>query len=957
MSHLLFNSQRRSDNKVVCLLTSQNAHRHFQAKKMHTMKPLYALYFFLFITFSFFAQTPLEQGFDDPPISARPKALWPWLNGNVNLSQVTLELEEAKEKGMGGFDIWDVGMLVDPNKVVIDAPPFMDDQSVQAIGHAVREAERLGLELGLVISSSWNAGGHWIPAKYGAMGLFRSSVEIKGGAIFDDKIPFPELPEMDDKGRHKTILDLDPQTGLPNYFKEVAVIAIPIREDSTIVARKIVNISHLLQADGSLKWKAPIGKKRWKITRYVCTPTGQALSIPSKNSMGKMLDHFSEEAMEFHLDYIITRLQKELGSLENRALKYLYTDSYEVNSAVWTPQLPEAFATRNGYALETLLPILDGYTIENEDHSEQFLYDFKKTLSNLIIENHYQFGKAYCAKYGLDFYAEAGGPGPPIHNVPFEDLKALGALSVPRGEFWKGHPLLDQLQIVKGIASAAHLYNQPSVEAEAFTSILLWQEGPGDLKPLADRAMVEGLNRFVYHTFPHTPPEAGSPGWVYNFGTLIHINNSWWEKSAAFHEYLARCSFLLQQGNFVGDVLFYYGDHAPNFVNDLQKVKELPKGYDYDVVNSDILLNRIVFEDGRFVLPHGQSYKLLVLPNEDRVHPKVLEKLITWQQAGAKIIGQKPNKSYSLSNHAAISKQIEKSAQKELNIEAINVETALRQLQIQLDFSYTSSKDSSWISYIHRQTENAEIYFITNRKNRWENIASSFRVSNKSPEIWNAISGERLTSINYEIIEDHTKLSLGLPPFGSLFVVFQRDAGNEAVSSIPTYPLQKEIPITGDWEIRFPHGWGAPAQYFINDLASWTTLPDSNIQHFSGTATYYKTFELEDSHLNNSSKIELDLGKVKEIAEVYLNGHPLGTTWCAPHHFDISDHLREGKNYLIVEVANVLNNRMIGDAKLPFPYRRTKSNITKGPNAWMTPWSEVELIESGLIGEVRLLVY
>ncbi|MEM8525112.1 MAG: glycosylhydrolase-like jelly roll fold domain-containing protein [Bacteroidota bacterium] len=163
--------------------------------------------------------------------------------------------------------------------------------------------------------------------------------------------------------------------------------------------------------------------------------------------------------------------------------------------------------------------------------------------------------------------------------------------------------------------------------------------------------------------------------------------------------------------------------------------------------------------------------------------------------------------------------------------------------------------------------------------------------------------------------------------------------------------------MAGKWEIRFPHGWGAPAQCFIDELTSWTMLPDTNIQHFSGTATYYKTFELDSTQLDDSSKVELDLGKVKEIAEVYLNGRPLGTTWCPPHRFDVSDHLREGKNYLIIEVANVLNNRMVGDANLPKSYRRTKSNITKGSNAWMKPWAEIELIESGLISKVQLIIY
>jgi hypothetical protein len=539
----------------------------------------------------------LEDLFKNPPVSARPKALWPWVNGNVDLKQVTYELEEAVKKGMGGFDIWDIGASVDPNKVIPAGPAFLSDESVASIAHTIREADRLGLELGLTFSSSWNAGGSWVKPEHGAMGLFRSDTVIEGPRIFFGPISFPQIPKK--YGNDETLVQFDPATGLPVYYREVAYLAHPVTSDSSIASLKQVVLLQPSPSKQAVSFRVPRGK--WRIVRYVCAPTGQPLAIPSTNSQGLMLDHFSADAQRANIKHVFDRLLPVTGSLKNRSLKYLYADSYEVNSAVWTPMLPEAFLKRNGYELIRFLPALDGFTIASADSTSRFEFDFRKTLSDLIIQNHYKLGKELCEDQGLGFVAEAGGPGQPIHNVPFEDLKALGALTIPRGEFWNRHGQLELLQIVKGIASAAHIYNQKYVEAEAFTSVWLWQEGPDQLKPLADRAMCEGLNRFVYHTFPHTPPASGNPGWVYNFGTLINTTNGWWPKSKAFHDYLARCSYLLQQGNFVADVAYYYGDDAPNFVGPKKIFPWLGQGYDYDVINTEVLVNRLEVKDKNFV--------------------------------------------------------------------------------------------------------------------------------------------------------------------------------------------------------------------------------------------------------------------------------------------------------------------------------------------------------------------
>lgn len=963
--------------------------------------------------------TALEAGFLDPPVSARPRGLWTWLNGNVDTAQISLELREAREKGMGGFDIWDVGMLVDPDSVVPAGPPFMGPESVSAIGHAVREAERLGLELGLTVASSWNAGGPWVRPEHGAMGLFRSAVLVTGPVQVDRVIPFPQLPEKNMNERRQPILHLDTVTGRPTFYREVALLAIPLSPDSLISdPGRIVDLTDQMAPDGRVKWSAPPGK--WQITRYVCTGTGQPLVIPSARSNGLILDHFNAEATEAHLKIFTDRLTAELGSLKNRSLKYFYTDSYEVKQAVWTPKLQEEFFNRCGYDLRPFLPVLDGFTVQNKEITGRFLFDFHKTLSELIIRNHYRKGVEISARQGLGFVAEAGGPGPPIHNVPFEDLKALGALTIPRGEFWNKHPQIDLLQIVKGISSAAHIYNQPAVEAESFTSVWVWQEGPEELKPLADRALCEGLNRFVYHTFPHTPQAAGAPGWVYNFGTLIHLNNSWWPLSESFHDYLARCSYLLQQGNFVGDVAYYYGDKAPNFVPHKQMPASLGFGYDYDVINTDAILNRLRVQNGKLVLPHGQSYEVLVLPDEETADPKVLKKLAELVKDGALVTGPKPIRSYSLSDWQEQDEEVrrlttvlwgdidgvnvkENTLGKGKVIWGKTVRDILQEKGVIPDFMPSFLATSTSLDFIHRSTPEAEIYFLWNKSDSLLDFDAAFRTTGKIPEQWDPLTGEIAGIPVFQSAGRATLVPVSLPGKGAVFIVFRKAAsglemdrieqngesvfpdisgirpgtgwrvsgngdlvlpagggrftfgfarGRQEVVDVPALP--PPMPLEGPWTVRFSDGWDLPDPITFPDLTDWTAHPVEAVRYFSGVATYESTFRWDPAKVPDQTAVWLDLGTVKEIAEVILNGKSLGQRWCKPYRYDLSGLVQPGENKLLVKVANLLNNRMVGDHRRPRESRRTHSNITKGPNAWTRPWAEVALKSSGLLGPVRL---
>ncbi|MEE9431649.1 MAG: glycosyl hydrolase [Melioribacteraceae bacterium] len=954
----------------------------------------------------------LETGFLNPPISAKPKGYWCLVNGNFDLTQMTIELKEFKEKGMGTLDIWDVAGWVDPNGVIPDGPSFMGDESVQAIAHGIREAGKIGMEIGLTISSSWNAGGSWVKPEDGVMGLFDTSLVINGPSYFSENIPFPHIPNRYNglQDGIKMLLEKG-DDGLPTFYKDVVLLAYQARDDSLI--SNLVDISGHFK-NGKLNWNVPTGK--WKITRYITTGTGQPLMRPSPNSNGLMIDHFNPEAMKRHLNFFFEKLENELGDLSKTALQYLYTDSYEANSAVWTVKLPEEFKRRNRYELTSYLPALEGYIIKSKEVTERFLFDFKKTLSDLIIENHYELGKKMCNEKGLDFIAEAGGPGPPIHNCPFESLSSLGKCSVPRGEFWYDSLFTkekkDELQIIKGPASASHLYNQPRVEAEAFTGTQLWQFGPGDLKATADKAMCEGLTSFVYHTTPHIPREAGKPGWVYNFGTIINTTRAWWDLSEGFHNYLARSCFLLQQGNFVGDVLFYYGDKAPNFVDRKKFIQSLGFGYDYDYTNSDIILNRLDVKDGRFVLPHGQSYKILVLPDDDAMNPKVLEKISALVKKGGIVVGKKPTHSHSLSNYKVNDKRIKELAEKMWSDENHKISfgkgivysktqplrEVLKDLSVRPDIQINKENPQNHLDYIHRSTDEADIYFVRNTSDQKQTFEFKLRSKKGVPEIWNS-DYATINKLPIYITENGiTTFPLNLDGFGSTFIILRNNEMKKHIVEISIndevlfpnskdrFPISfskdkiifesegkykiiysdgsekifdnsktvEEKEITGNWKLKFPYGKGAPQNITLDKLKSWTDFEDEGIKHFSGIATYLKQIELTEDEVDINNQITLDLGGVSKVAKVFFNGKPLDILWYSPYQIDITKTAKKGKNNLIIEVANVLSNQMTGDAHRVGKDKRTHSNITKGPNAWISPWKEVPLVKSGLLGPVKI---
>jgi hypothetical protein len=406
---------------------------------------------------------------------------------------------------------------------------------------------------------------------------------------------------------------------------------------------------------------------------------------------------------------------------------------------------------------------------------------------------------------------------------------------------------------------------------------------------------------------------------------------------------------------------------VPNFaqlkMSDPAKV--LP-GYDYDVITADALLTRATVRDGRIVLPDGMSYRVLVLPDRAAISLPVLRKVKELVEAGATVVGTRPADATGLMDFPQSDTEVTRLANdlwgpvkgvggNEHQVgrgRVVSGKTArdvLLTAGVKPDFDYVAEHADAMLDFIHRTDGNAEIYFVANRSNRWESARCTFRVSARAPELWDAVSGQRRFAPAYQEWDGRITLQLDFAPCGSWFVVFRQPASaHPAIAQSNTPQFESRGELDGPWTVRFDPKWGEPASVQFAELTSWPKRPEPGIKFFSGTATYAKTFDLPAALRDSAQPLWLDLGNLRELAEVRLNGKSLGILWTPPFRVDITDVVKATGNQLEVGVVNFWPNRIIGDQSLPENERRTRTNVRK-----LT--KDTPLMESGLLGPVRLM--
>ena len=741
-------------------------------------------------------------GFRDPPARARPDAFWAWLNGHADPARITEEMEAFKAAGFARLQVWDVKAHRDPDGIVPVGPAFLSDVWLENFAHAESEARRIGLELGLVAASGWNAGGTWVDPSHAGLGVFSSSQVVDGGAQIDVQLEFPVTPEHAPKN----------EAGRPEYWATVAVQAIPVGpnpgSEQSFDARSVVDLSAQTDETGRLRADLPDGP--WDLRWFIQANSGQHLIVPSPNSDGLQIDFFDADDSRWYFEYVLDRLESAVGPLEKSALRYLEVDSLELEGSrftAWTEDILDSFEARFAYDAAPWLTLLMEPERADAD-GKSFLHDWTRHVSDLMIENHYRLGNEILKERGLLLSAEAGGPGPPIWNsCPVDAIGALGATGMMRGEFW---PKQRSMYNVKEIACAAHTYGHRIVDAESFTSWRHWRDLPYYLKLLADQAFLDGLNHVTFHTAPHGGSEPGLPGYAYHAGTHIGPNLVWWPMAGPFIEYLSRCSFLLQEGVPVADVCFYQGSGAPVFhplgVDWDPVVRKL--GFDYDVVDVRQLVQAMNVEEGRLLLPGGASYRYLVLPAEEEIDLAALRRIAELVRNGATIVGRRPVRAAGLRQGDAADAEVRQLANELWGNPSDSSDAAARERSVgagtviaglslgdvlgseQPDFAWKRGDERTRLGFVHRRAEGADIYFVVNHNERWESVEGLFRVGGAAPELWDPATGNT-ESLNWEDVGDgRTRVALMLPPGGAGFVVFRR------ADSLPENRGIEHVPIS-----------------------------------------------------------------------------------------------------------------------------------------------------------------
>ncbi len=802
------------------------------------------------------AYQDLVAGFHEPPARARPDAFWAWLNGHADPARITEEMEAFRAAGFSRLQVWDVKAHRDPGGIVPVGPAFLSDEWLVNLAHADREAQRLGLELGLVAASGWNAGGTWVDPSRAGLSLFCSSEAAMGPAALDVQLAFPRVPEHAPRG----------DDGRPAYWATVAVQAVPISGGSAFDPARVIDLSGHMDAAGRVRVELPAGE--WELRWFVRANSGQRLIVPSPNSDGLQIDFFDASDSRWYFQHVLDRLESALGPLEDSALRYLEVDSLELEGsrlAAWTEEILASFASRYGYDATPWLTLLMQPERADSEGS-RFLHDWTRHVSDLMIENHYRLGNELLGERGLLLSAEAGGPGPPIwSSCPVDAIGALGATGMMRGEFW---PKQRSMYNVKEIACAAHTYGQPIVDAESFTSWRHWRDLPYYLKLLADQAFVDGLNHITFHTAPHGGGESGLPGYAYHAGTHMGPNLAWWSMARPFIAYLSRCSFLLQEGVHVADVCFYQGAGAPVFhplgVDWDASVR--PLGYDYDVIDVRQLVGAMTVEEGRLRLPSGASYRVLVLPDADEIDPAALTKIAELVRGGATVVGRPPvraagrpplrggdgerggtNPLDARVRRLAVElwggAEERRSGDRQVGLGTVIQGTPLHEVlsRWRPDFTWVKGDARTRLGFVHRRDAAGDIYFVVNHNERQESVEGVFRVEGCEPKKWDPATGE-ITPLGWQVAPGGcTRVGLQLSAGGTCFVVFRRDPGLPTPREI----LHREVVRVSDEGADVAHGdapngpaWVSsgerePAEEFIvYDLARVVSLQGLEVWNY-----------------------------------------------------------------------------------------------------------------------------
>tara|TARA_R110002033_G_C3897451_1_gene240044 strand:+ start:38402 stop:41623 length:3222 start_codon:yes stop_codon:yes gene_type:complete len=724
-------------------------------------------------------------------------------------------------------------------------------------------------------------------------------------------------------------------------------------EDMMVKRNDIINLTEFVNDDGVLETTLPEGN--WTIMRFGYTITGAVNGPASDAGRGWEVDKMSKESFKLFFDGYVKNVIDASKPVAPNALQYIEIDSYEVGGQNWTEGYENEFEEAMGYSVLDFLPLYAGRYVDDTETTDRVLWDMRNFTSKMMTDNYFDYFTELCHDEGLISYVE-----PYSFNAAFNELDATKKVDIPMGEFW-----MHQRYQTETAVSGARIYGRNIVSAESFSALpeINWQGHPGSLKLTGDIAWTKGINEFFFHRYAHQANTKVEPGMTMGiWGSHIDRTQTWWDNAGkSWFKYLARGQYMLRQGKPVADLLVFVGDGSPNSSYQRRRINPaLPSYVNYDNINSDALINRVKVEGNKMVFPDGISYYMLNLKNMEEASLPTLRKIAELAEKGIIITGEKPKVlggfNHSESEYKEFDKLVEQIWSAPNTLSSTPWEEIYEKYEIPKDLVIEGGED---ITYIHRKTDQEDIYFFYNNLENDKIFRCTFNVTNKIPELWNQETGIITKIAAFDNNSDGTTTAaIKLPAGGSVFIVFKESSKN--VSSINSefalenpqiaasltnnnrlnYNISKpgnynimssngksesiriesipdSINLTNDWEVSFPKVKEGSKTFEFNTLYDWTKHRNQEVKYYSGTATYEKTFKLKKRMISNDLKLMLDLGKVDIAARVILNGQDLGVLWKAPYKLDISDAVVKGKNKLKIEVTNQWTNRLIGDKQYP----------------------------------------
>jgi hypothetical protein len=734
-----------------------------------------------------------------------------------------------------------------------------------------------------------------------------------------------------------------------------------VAADDAIRKSEVIDLTSKLRPDGTLDWTPPVGA--WVVLRFGYSLLGITNHPATAEATGLEVDKLDRSYVKNYMDHYLDNYRSAVGAdlMGARGVKYVITDSWEAGAQNWTDNMVAEFTKRRGYDPLPWMPVLAGHVVESAEASDRFLWDFRKTIADLTADEHYGQVEASLKERGMGHYGESHESGRAFIADGME-VKKLN--EVPMSAMWTQRLGVNKEQYAANAddresASVAHIYGQNLVAAESMTaSKSPWAWSPATLKPTADKELAEGINRFVIHCSVHQPLVGKAPGLGLGpYGQWFTRNETWAEEAAPWVSYLARSSFLLQQGHFGADVLYYYGEDSNLTAIFADKGPDVPAGYGFDYVNADALIHKLAVKDGRITTESGMNYRVLALdPYSTHMSLPVLRRIRDLVKEGAVVVGAKPVNTPSLADDDKEFRSVveelcgdatgARSVGKGKVYSGETLTDAFTALNLPPDFDYTKPEGDTKILFVHRKLTDGDLYFVDNRNDRDEQVDASFRVTGNAAELWHAETG-MMEPAAYTIANGRTTVPLHLEPWGTVFVVF-REPTKMMSRTLPKVVETQVATIGGSWNVSFQPGRGAPASITTDKLTSWSENTDDGVKYFSGVGTYAKTIEAPSEWFKPGAHLWIDLGDVKNLADVTVNGKSLGTVWHTPYRVDATSALKPGTNAVIIKVTNAWVNRLIGDQQ---PNAGTKYTFT----VYHPYKANSSLLASGLLGPVEVV--